>query len=58
MRKLVFNHLDVSASARAALTPGVTWWGWHVPALLEAAVVLALGLLMLGIAIWQFNATE
>jgi ABC-2 type transport system permease protein len=58
MRKLVFNHLDVSASARAALSPGVTWWGWHVPALLEVAVVLVLGLIMLGIAIWEFNATE
>jgi ABC-2 type transport system permease protein len=58
MRRLVFNHLDVSPAARQALDPGVTWWGWHVPALLEAAVVLALGLVMLGIAIWEFNATE
>ncbi|HEX7301167.1 MAG TPA: ABC transporter permease [Solirubrobacteraceae bacterium] len=58
MRRLVFNHLDVSATARRALDPGVTWWGWHVPALLEAAVVLALGLVMLGIAIWEFNASE
>jgi ABC-2 type transport system permease protein len=58
MRRLVFNHLDVSDAARSALDPGVTWWGWHVPALLEAAVVLALGLVMLGIAIWEFNATE
>jgi ABC-2 type transport system permease protein len=58
MRRLVFNHLDISASARSALDPGVTWWGWHVPALLEAAVVLVLGLVMLGIAIWEFNASE
>jgi hypothetical protein len=29
-----------------------------VPALLEAGVVLALGLVMLGIAIWEFAATE
>jgi ABC-2 type transport system permease protein len=58
MRRLVFNHLDISAAARSALDPGVTWWGWHVPALLEAAVVLVLGLVMLGIAIWEFNATE
>jgi ABC-2 type transport system permease protein len=58
MRRLVFNHLDISDAARSALDPGVTWWGWHVPALLEAAVVLALGLVMLGIAIWEFNATE
>ena len=48
MRRLVFNHLDISDAARAALDPGVTWWGWRVPALLEVAVVLALGLVMLG----------
>src|SRR4051812_1323041 len=35
MRRLVFSHLDISAAARRALDPGVTWWGWHVPALLE-----------------------
>jgi len=58
MRRLVFNHLDISGAARRALDPGVTWWGWHVPAVLEAGVVLALGLVMLGIAIWEFNATE
>jgi len=58
MRRLVFSHLDLSAAARRTLDPGVTWWGWHVPALLEAAVVLALGLAMLGIAIWEFNASE
>jgi ABC-2 type transport system permease protein len=58
MRRLVFNHLDLTEDARKALDPGVTWWGWHVPTLLEATVVLALGLLMLGIAIWEFNTTE
>jgi len=40
------------------LDPGVTWWGWRVPSLLEAAVVAALGLLMLGVAIWEFSGTE
>jgi ABC-2 type transport system permease protein len=58
MRRLVFNHLDITNEARAALDPGVTWWGWRVPTLLEAAVVLFLGLAMLGIAIWEFNASE
>jgi ABC-2 type transport system permease protein len=58
MRRLVFNHLDITPAARSALDPGVTWWGWHVPSLLEAGVVLALGLAMLGIAIWEFNASE
>jgi ABC-2 type transport system permease protein len=58
MRRLVFSHLDISESARRALDPGVTWWGWPVPTGLEVAVVLALGLVMLAIAIWEFNAGE
>jgi ABC-2 type transport system permease protein len=58
MRRLVFNHLSISPAARHALDPGVTWWGWHVPSLLEAGVILLLGLLMLGVAIWEFSATE
>jgi ABC-2 type transport system permease protein len=58
MRRLVFNHLDISPAARAALDPGITWWGWRVPSLLEAAMVVVLGLIMLGVAIWQFSRTE
>lgn len=58
MRKLVFSHLSISPAAQKALDPGVTWWGWHVPGLLEAFVVFALGVLMLGIAIWEFSTTE
>jgi ABC-2 type transport system permease protein len=58
MRRLVFNHLTISPLARHALDPGVTWWGWHVPALVEAAMILALGLVMLGVAIWEFTTTE
>jgi ABC-2 type transport system permease protein len=54
----VFSHLDISAAARRALDPGVTWWGWHVPALLEVTMVLLLGIALLGIAIWEFSATE
>jgi ABC-2 type transport system permease protein len=51
MRKLVFSRLDVTV-------PGVTWFGWHVPVALEVLMVLALGLVMLGIAIWEFSSTE
>jgi ABC-2 type transport system permease protein len=58
MRRLVFNHLTISPLAKAALDPGVTWWGWRVPGLLEAGVILALGLVMLSIAIWEFSSTE
>jgi ABC-2 type transport system permease protein len=58
LRRLVFGHLDVAESARRELAPGVTWWGWPVPPLLEAAIVLALGLAMLATAIVRFNRTE
>jgi ABC-2 type transport system permease protein len=58
MRRLVFNHLTISPVARRILDPGVTWWGWHVPALVEAGVIAVLGLLMLAIAIWEFSTSE
>ena len=58
MRRLVFDHLDISTAARQALDPGVSWWGWRVPTALEVAIVAAMGLAMLGIAIWEFSATE
>ncbi len=58
MRRAVFAHLHISTAARHALDPGVTWWSWHVPSILEAAVVALLGLLMLGIAIVEFTRAE
>jgi len=58
MRKIVFNHLTVSPIARHALDSGVTWWGWRVPTLVEVGIVAAMGLAMLGVAIWEFSATE
>ena len=58
MRRLVFDHLDVSEAARRTLAPGVTWWGWHLPPLVEVGMVLALGLAMLAVAIFRFTRTE
>jgi ABC-2 type transport system permease protein len=58
MRRAVFAHLNISPLARHVLDPGVTWWGWHLPGLFEAGVVALLGLLMLGIAIFEFSRIE
>jgi len=58
MRRLVFEHLDISAAALRTLAPGVTWFGWRVPSLVEAGIVLALGLAMMAVAIVQFTRTE
>ena len=58
MRRVVFDHLHLSAAVRAKLDPGVTWDGWRVPTLLEVGVVAVLGLVMLGVAIAEFNKSE
>jgi ABC-2 type transport system permease protein len=58
LRRLVFSHLSISPAAQRALDPGVTWGGWHVPAGLEIGVVLIIGLVLMGIAIWEFSTTE
>jgi len=58
IRRAVFAHLDISPAARQALVPGVTWFGWRVPGLIEAAVVALLGVVMLMIAIWEFGRAE
>jgi ABC-2 type transport system permease protein len=58
IRRAVFAHLHVSQAARQALAPGVTWWGWHLPGVVEAAIVALIGAAMLGIAIFRFSRTE
>jgi ABC-2 type transport system permease protein len=55
IRRVVFRHLDVAPAVRARLDPGVTWGGWHVPALMSAAVVAALGVVMTFVAIVEFG---
>jgi len=58
MRRLVFSKIDISETARQVLAPGISWWGWRMPVVLEVGVIFLLGLVLLGIAIWQFSATE
>src|SRR5688500_17208471 len=55
MRHLVFDRLDVSEAARRVLDPGVTWFGWPVPPLVEVAMVLVLGVAMMALAVWRFS---
>jgi ABC-2 type transport system permease protein len=58
IRRAVFAHLDISDAARHTLAPGVTWWGWHLPGLFEAAIVALIGMAMLGVAILQFSRSD
>ena len=58
MRRAVFAHLDIPAAAQRVLNPGVTWFGWRVPTLVELGLVLVMGLVMLGIAMAEFSRAE
>jgi ABC-2 type transport system permease protein len=58
MRRVVFDHLNLSAAVRERLDPGITWNGWRVPTLLEVAIVAAIGLVMLAIAIKRFSKVD
>ncbi len=60
MRRLVFNHLDISRrGARARSIPASRGSGWHVPVGARGrSSYLALGLGMLGIAIWEFSLSD
>ena len=58
MRRAVFARLDIPAAAQRLLNPGVTWFGWRVPTLVELGLVLVMGLVMLGIAMAEFSRAE
>ncbi|HEX4033002.1 MAG TPA: ABC transporter permease [Solirubrobacteraceae bacterium] len=58
MRRVVFDHLHISAAARQALDPGLTWWGWQVPSLVEVAVVAMIGIVCLAVGVLEFNRSE
>jgi len=58
MRTLVFANLNLSAEATQTLNPPITWFGWEVPIALQIFMIFALGMVMLGIAIAEFNAGD
>jgi ABC-2 type transport system permease protein len=53
----VFAHITASAQLKARFNPGVTWFGRHVPPLLEVGLLL-LGVGLLAGAIAQFRRTD
>ncbi|TMR92064.1 ABC transporter permease [Nonomuraea basaltis] len=58
MRQAVFAHLDVPPQVNAMLNPGVQWFDFQVPVLMELGVVAALGALLLGVGIAEFRRAE
>ncbi len=57
-RDSVFDTLDASPVSKHALNPSLTWFGWAVPDLLSAAIVLVIGVGLLGVAIAEFARVE
>lgn len=55
LREAVFTHIDLTPAAKAALLPGITWFGWSVPIGVQVLVVVVFAIAMLGIAIAQFR---
>jgi ABC-2 type transport system permease protein len=58
MRHAVFDSLTLSPQAAAFLSPGVSWDGWEVPVGLSLGIVALMGVVLLGIAIAEFQRTE
>jgi ABC-2 type transport system permease protein len=58
MRRAVFSHLSISPAALHKLAPGVSWGGWTVPLGLSLGIVALMGLIMVSVAILEFNKTE
>ena len=58
MRRAVFSHLHISPAALHTLAPGVSWAGWTVPLGLSLGIVALMGLVMVAVAIAEFNKVE
>jgi ABC-2 type transport system permease protein len=58
IRHVVFTQLDIAPAARRVLDPGVTWGGWVVPPILEAGIVLLIGIVLLGVAVAEFSRED
>jgi ABC-2 type transport system permease protein len=58
VRTAVFNHLSVSPEVRARLNPPITWNGWVVPTPVQLLLVAAIGVVLMGIAVRQFQKVE
>ncbi|HXE45952.1 MAG TPA: ABC transporter permease [Conexibacter sp.] len=56
IRSAVFDRIDLTTAARAALLPGITWFGWHVPIAVQVVVVIGCSLAMLSVAIMEFRS--
>ncbi|MGD0274202.1 MAG: ABC transporter permease [Gaiellaceae bacterium] len=58
MRRAVFKHVSASPALQARLNGGITWDGWRLPIGLELGIVVAVAVVALALAVWQFSKAE
>jgi ABC-2 type transport system permease protein len=58
IRTAVFNHLSMTAEVRRRLNPPITWGGWVVPTSVQLLLVAAIGAVLMGVAVRQFQKVE
>jgi ABC-2 type transport system permease protein len=58
MRRAVFNHINVTAAARAKFSPGLHWGSWRLPVAFELGIVLALTFITLGLSVVMFSKQD
>ena len=58
LRSAVFDRLDVTPQARAALDPGLHWGSWAVPVPVQVGLVALVSAALLGLAVALFTRTD
>jgi ABC-2 type transport system permease protein len=58
LRTAVFRHVGVTPLTMARLNPPITWFGWVVPIPVQLTIVFGAGLVMLAIAILEFDRAD
>ena len=58
IRSAVFGHLSMSEDVRRRLNPPILWGDWVVPTSVQLLLVAAIGGLLMGFAVRQFQQVE
>ena len=58
MRRAVFTYVSASPAIEQRLNAGLTWGGWELPIAFELAIVVAVAVVSLALAVWQFGKVE
>jgi ABC-2 type transport system permease protein len=58
IRQTVFDHVSAAPGALARLNPPLTWLGWEVPLLVQLGVVAVTGVVLLAVAVAEFNRAD